>query len=122
MNIARVAASFASDRGERITRREPAAPERDAFGFMETHMQSTTWNSIARLAALMAAGSLAASSYQAVAATSDTDAPVQVAAALSPAPAAAASPAGAFPAHEAGVRAAAIAGPDELRRYIQRTR
>lgn len=47
------------------------------------------------------------------------DAPIQVAA-LSTSGIVAAEPA--FPAHEAGVRAAAQSGPEALRRYVLRTR
>lgn len=49
------------------------------------------------------------------------DAPIQLAAASTPI-SAGAKQAMAFPAHEAGVRAAAARGPDELRWYVQRTR
>ena len=49
------------------------------------------------------------------------EAPIQVAAVSTPT-VAAIREAAAFPAHEAGVRAAAARGPEALRWYVQRTR
>ena len=86
-------------------------------------MQSTNRYWIARVATMVAGVLLA--SHQAIAAPSvdnGPSVPVQVAAAFDSTRAPAASPPTAFPAHEAGVRAAAAAGPDALRRYIHRTR
>ena len=87
-------------------------------------MQSTITLS-KMLASALLAGALASSACNAQVApvvAPDSGAPVQLAA-TSPAAAARGAPVtAAFPAHEAGVRAAAANGPDELRWYIQRTR